>query len=253
MRKILVTGALGQIGLELLPALQERYGAESVIASDVRVGVVADDPLFEVIDCTQRAQIQDVVQRHDVGTIYHLAAMLSATAEERPQAAWDINMGGVYHVLEVARQNRCAVFLPSSIGAFGPSTPRDATPQVTIQRPTTIYGVTKVASELLCDYYFTRFGVDTRGLRFPGLISYVAPPGGGTTDYAVDIFLPGDTLPALHLFSRRRLPARHDVHARRGPRDDRVDGGRSGASGASQLFQYRGNERDARGVGGGNR
>jgi len=188
MRKILVTGALGQIGSELLPALQDCYGADSVIASDVRVGPIADDPLFEVIDCTQRAQIQDVVQRHDVGTIYHLAAMLSATAEERPQAAWELNMGGVYHVLEVARQNRCAVFLPSSIGAFGPSTPRDATPQDTIQRPTTIYGVTKVASELLCDYYFTRFGVDTRGLRFPGLISHVAPPGGGTTDYAVDIF-----------------------------------------------------------------
>jgi len=125
---MLVTGALGQIGSELLPALKERYGAEFVIVSDVRVGPIADDPLFEVVDCTQRAQIQDVVQRHDAGRIYHLASMLSATAEERPQAAWDINMGGVYHVLEVARQNRCAVFLPSWIGAFGPSTPRDAIP-----------------------------------------------------------------------------------------------------------------------------
>lgn len=190
MRKILVTGALGQIGSELLPALRARYGPEHVVASDVRVAPPEDqaDELIEVVDCTQRQQIQDVVQRHDVGTIYHLAAMLSATAEERPQAAWDINMGGVYHVLEVARQNRCAVFLPSSIGAFGPSTPRDSTPQDTIQRPTTMYGVTKVAGELLCDYYHTRFGVDTRGLRFPGLISHVALPGGGTTDYAVDIF-----------------------------------------------------------------
>ena len=191
MRKILVTGALGQIGSELLPALVERHGIDVVVASDVRVGPSGGsdgDTVFEVIDCTQRQQIQDVVQRHDIGTIYHLAAMLSAVAEERPQAAWELNMGGVYHVLEVARQNKCAVFLPSSIGAFGPSTPRDNTPQDTIQRPTTIYGVTKVASELLADYYFTRFGVDARGVRFPGLIPHVAPPGGGTTDYAVDIF-----------------------------------------------------------------
>jgi len=128
------------------------------------------------------------VRRHDVGVIYHMAALLSAIAEEKPQVAWQVNTGGLYRVLEVARQYRCAVFMPSSIGAFGPTTPRDGTPQDTIQRPTTMYGVTKVAGELLCDYYAGRFGLDTRGLRLPGIISHVAPPGGGTTDYAVDIF-----------------------------------------------------------------
>jgi len=123
-----------------------------------------------------------------VRTIYHLAAMLSAVAEDKPQAAWTLNMSGLYNILEVARQQRCSVFFPSSIGAFGPTTPRDRTPQDTAQRPTTMYGVTKVSGELLCDYYAHRFGVDVRGVRFPGLISYVAPPGGGTTDYAVEIF-----------------------------------------------------------------
>jgi nucleoside-diphosphate-sugar epimerase len=128
------------------------------------------------------------VQRHQVKTIYHLVALLSAVGETRPQVAWDINMGSLYRVLEVARINGCAVFVPSSIGAFGPGTPRDNTPQDTIQRPTTMYGVTKVTGELLSDYYFHRFGVDIRGVRFPGIISYGAPPGGGTTDYAVEIF-----------------------------------------------------------------
>ena len=195
MRKILVTGALGQIGSELVPALCTRYGSESVVASDVRMRQPAvntvlgqGDARFEHVDCTNPEQILEVVRRHDVGTIYHLAALLSAVAEERPQVAWGVNMGGLYNVLEVSRQYGCAVFFPSSIGAFGPSTPRDATPQVTVQRPTTMYGVTKVSGELLCDYYHSRFAVDTRGLRLPGLISYTAPPGGGTTDYAVDIF-----------------------------------------------------------------
>ncbi|MDH3664928.1 MAG: L-threonine 3-dehydrogenase [Alphaproteobacteria bacterium] len=188
---MLVTGASGQIGSELVLALRERHGADQVIASDVREvtgrSAPSDGP-FELVDCTDARELQDVVRRHEVGVIYHLAALLSAVAEEKPQTAWTVNMNGLYSVLEVARQYRCAVFFPSSIGAFGPSTPREATPQDTIQRPTTIYGVTKVAGELLCDYYAERFGVDTRGLRFPGLISNVAPPGGGTTDYAVDIF-----------------------------------------------------------------
>ncbi|MFM2129677.1 MAG: hypothetical protein RL477_1223 [Pseudomonadota bacterium] len=188
---ILVTGALGQIGSELVPALAARYGEARVIASDIRLpraGEVVTDGPFEILDCTRMSAIADILRRHDIGCIYHLAALLSATAEEKPQAAWDLNMGGLYRVLEIARQYGAAVFLPSSIGAFGPSTPRDGTPQDTIQRPTTIYGVTKVASELLCDYYALRFGVDARGLRLPGLISHVARPGGGTTDYAVDIF-----------------------------------------------------------------
>ncbi len=190
MSRILVTGALGQIGSELVPALRERYGADAVVASDVRVPPDAqrgDDP-FEHLDCTHIREIDHAVRSHDVGTIYHLAALLSAVAEGKPRVAWEVNMGGLYRVLEVARTHGCAVFLPSSIGAFGPGTPKVGTPQDTIQRPTTMYGITKVASELLCDYYHTRFGLDTRGLRLPGLISHVAPPGGGTTDYAVEIF-----------------------------------------------------------------
>lgn len=190
MKRILVTGALGQIGSELVVALRERYGAETVVASDIRIPPrgVGHTGTFEYVDCTELRQIQEVVRRHDIDTIFHLAALLSATAEEKPRVAWELNMGGLYKVLEVARETRCAVFHPSSIGAFGPTTPIDNTPQDTIQRPTTMYGVTKVAGELLCDYYHQRFGVDTRGVRYPGLISHVAPPGGGTTDYAVEIF-----------------------------------------------------------------
>jgi nucleoside-diphosphate-sugar epimerase len=189
-RRILITGALGQIGSELVPALRERYGADRIVASDLRMMPYRGGPqtAYEHLDCTEPQQILEVIRRHDVGTIYHLAALLSAVAEERPHAAWSLNMGGLYNVLEAARQYRCQVFFPSSIGVFGPSTPREHTPQVTIQRPTTMYGVTKVAGELLCDYYAARFGVDARGLRLPGLISYVALPGGGTTDYAVEIF-----------------------------------------------------------------
>ena len=184
-KKILVAGALEQIGSELVAALKARYGAERVVASDIRIPHAG---AFEQVDCTQPLAIQDVLRRHEIGAIYHMTALLSAVAEEQPQIAWSINLGGLYNVLEVARQNGTAVFCPSSIGAFGPSTPRDATPQVTIQRPTTMYGVTKVAGEMLCDYYFERFGLDARGLRLPGPIFHEAPPGGGTTDYAGDIF-----------------------------------------------------------------
>jgi nucleoside-diphosphate-sugar epimerase len=191
MRRILVTGALGQIGSELIPALSRQFGKQVVVASDIRQPAPdsqAAGTVFEHVDCTRPERILDVVKRHDVGVIYHLAALLSAVAETKPQAAWRINMGSLYDVLEIARQAGCAVFFPSSIGAFGPSTPHDRTPQVTVQRPNTMYGITKVAGELLCDYYAQRFEVDTRGLRLPGLISHVAPPGGGTTDYAVEMF-----------------------------------------------------------------
>ncbi|WP_352404986.1 L-threonine 3-dehydrogenase [Sporanaerobacter acetigenes] len=192
MRKILVTGALGQIGSELTMELRKIYGNDNVVASSRRMKegqekVIESGP-FEIVEVTNAEQIADVVKKHEVNTIVHLAALLSAVGEQKPNQAWDINMNGLYNVLEVAREKNCAVFTPSSIAAFGPSTPKEKTPQDTIQRPGTMYGVTKVAGELLCDYYYKKFGVDTRGVRFPGLISYETLPGGGTTDYAVHIY-----------------------------------------------------------------
>ena len=191
MKKILVTGAVGQIGSELTMVLREKYGNDNVIAtghtSKPSEKLLNSGP-FQFINCLDITTVEEVVKKNNVNTIYHLAALLSVVAEERPQLAWDVNMNGLYNVLEVAREHNCAVFTPSSIGAFGLSTPLDDTPQDTIQRPNTMYGVTKVAGELLCDYYYKRFGVDTRGLRYPGIISYETLPGGGTTDYAVEIF-----------------------------------------------------------------
>ncbi|GED66808.1 L-threonine 3-dehydrogenase [Brevibacillus reuszeri] len=191
MKKILVTGALGQIGSELITKLRDVYGADQVVATDIRKK--EDDPVveagpFEILDVTDGQRLFELAKTHQVDTIMHLAALLSATAEAKPLLAWNLNMGGLVNALEAARELNCQFFTPSSIGAFGPSTPKDNTPQDTIQRPTTMYGVNKVSGELLCDYYHQKFGVDTRGVRFPGLISYVAPPGGGTTDYAVDIY-----------------------------------------------------------------
>ncbi|MBT2195243.1 L-threonine 3-dehydrogenase [Weizmannia coagulans] len=191
MKKILVTGSLGQIGTELTIRLRELYGAENVLATDIRHvddSPVVNDGLYATLDVMDGERMQKLVNDYQIDTIIHLAALLSATAEEKPLFAWNLNMGGLLNALEVARHSNCQLFTPSSIGAFGPSTPKDHTPQDTIQRPNTMYGVTKVSAELLCDYYFTKFGVDTRGLRFPGLISHKALPGGGTTDYAVDIY-----------------------------------------------------------------
>ncbi|WP_096155519.1 MULTISPECIES: L-threonine 3-dehydrogenase [Bacillus] len=190
MKKILITGALGQIGSELTSKLRENYGAENVIATDIRNNGsdITESGPFEILDVTDAKLMFEIAKTHEVDTVIHLAALLSATAEANPLLAWNLNMGGLVNALEVSRELNTQFFTPSSIGAFGPMTPKDLTPQDTIQRPTTMYGVNKVSGELLCDYYFHKFGVDTRGLRFPGLISYVAPPGGGTTDYAVEIY-----------------------------------------------------------------
>ncbi|MBD7936464.1 MULTISPECIES: L-threonine 3-dehydrogenase [Cytobacillus] len=190
MKKIMITGALGQIGSELTLKLREIYGTDHVIATDIRSNdsEAATSGPFEMVDVTDGKTMLEVAKKHQVDSIIHMAALLSATAEANPVFAWNLNMGGLMNALEAARETGAQFFTPSSIGAFGPSTPKDHTPQDTICRPTTMYGVNKVSGELLSDYYYHKFGVDTRGLRFPGLISYVTPPGGGTTDYAVEIY-----------------------------------------------------------------
>jgi nucleoside-diphosphate-sugar epimerase len=191
MPKILVTGATGQIGAELTLALRDRYGAENVVAAGHRrelSGDLTQTGPYCRLDVRDAAALDAVISEQRITVIYHLAALLSAVAEEQPLLAWDINMNGLINVLESARKHRCQVFFPSSIAAFGPGTPTFDTPQDTVQHPATIYGITKVTGELLCDYYAHRYGIDVRGLRYPGLISNQVLPGGGTTDYAVDIF-----------------------------------------------------------------
>jgi len=191
VKRILVTGADGQIGSELTSVLRGRYGAENVVATDIKepVPTLRDEGPFEFLDVTEKGAIGAVVDRYDVDTIYHMAAILSATGERKPQLAWNVNAIGFYKILEIARERKVTrVFCPSSIAAFGPQTPRDDTPQETVMRPTTMYGITKVTGELLGEYYVQRFGLDVRGVRYPGIISSETPPGGGTTDYAVEIF-----------------------------------------------------------------
>ncbi len=192
MKRVLIIGSTGQIGTELTVALRAIYGYQNVVAGYVEnqlppYEIASSGPIAEV-DVTRPETILSVVKRYAIDTIFNLAALLSAVAEEKPRLAWHIGVDGLCNVLEVARQEQCALFTPSSIGAFGKGTPAYNTPQETLQRPTTIYGITKVTGELLSDYYHLRYGVDTRSVRFPGLISNVALPGGGTTDYAVELF-----------------------------------------------------------------
>lgn len=192
MEKIMVTGALGQIGSELVSVLIEKYGPKNVLATDIKSPSPSAFSLsvpFEYLDVTQKDAIQKIVQEYHIDTIYHMSAILSATGEKNPHKAWDVNINGTYNILEAARQaGMTRVFVPSSIAVFSPETPRDHTPQDTILKPRTMYGITKVTGELLSEYYVHRFGLDVRGCRYPGIISHQTLPGGGTTDYAVEIF-----------------------------------------------------------------
>ena len=192
MKNILIVGSTGQIGSELTMKLRSLYPEGNVVAGYIQgaepTGDLRDSGPFEVADVRSGEQITSIVKKYHIDTIFNLAALLSAVAEKKPLLAWDIQMNGLLNILEIARENSCAVFTPSSIGSFGPTTPLINTPQDTIQRPLSMYGVTKVSTELLSDYYFHKYGVDTRAVRFPGLISYTTLPGGGTTDYAVEIF-----------------------------------------------------------------
>lgn len=191
MKRILVTGALGQIGSELTVSLRKKYGNENVVASDVNEANEETKAIgpCEIVDVLDRKAIERVVDQYKIDTIYHLGAILSAVGEKNPQLAYQINMNGFFNILEVARERKLErVMVPSSIAAFGPDSPKENTPNDTILRPNTMYGVTKVAGELLGNYYVKRFGLDVRGVRFPGIISYKTLPGGGTTDYAVEIF-----------------------------------------------------------------
>lgn len=188
---ILIIGASGQIGSELTVKLREIYGADKVIASDIRKGsdALVDSGPFEVLDATNQQQIEKVIDKYNVGTVYLMAAMLSATAEKSPMKAWELNMNSLFIILNLAKDKRIQkVFWPSSIAVFGPTTPADKTPQTTVMEPSTVYGISKQAGERWCEYYYNRYGVDVRSIRYPGLISYKTPPGGGTTDYAVEIY-----------------------------------------------------------------
>ncbi len=191
MGRILVTGANGQIGTELVTALVRKHGGDRVIATDLQEGPTSGEngsAGYERLDVTDADALRHAMEIHDIDVVYHLASLLSASGEQHPNRSWDVNVNGLKHVLDLARQTGSQVFWPSSIAVFGAETPKDNAPQRTILDPSTMYGITKVSGELLCRYYCRRFGVDVRSLRYPGLISYKAPPGGGTTDYAVEMF-----------------------------------------------------------------
>lgn len=191
MGTVLIIGACGQIGTELTKKLREIYGTDSIIASDVRKGdpdFIASGP-FEVVNALDFNQVQSVIEKHNVEEVYLMAALLSATAEKNPAFAWDLNMNSLFHVLNIAKEGKIKkIFWPSSIAVFGPTTPKQNTPQYTVMEPSTVYGISKQAGERWCEYYHNIYGVDVRSIRYPGLISWSTPPGGGTTDYAVDIY-----------------------------------------------------------------
>jgi nucleoside-diphosphate-sugar epimerase len=187
-KKILVTGAFGQIGSELVPSLQKKYGKDSVVALGHHNIPSGFEGIVEKADVGNEKSLREITAKYSINTIYHLVSLLSAKGEIDPHLTWNINMNGLKLILDIAVENKIQVFWPSSIAAFGPTTPRDNTPQHTVLAPTTMYGVTKVAGELLCQYYFNKFGLDVRSVRYPGIISYKTEPGGGTTDYAVAIF-----------------------------------------------------------------
>lgn len=190
-KPILIIGACGQIGTELTIALREKYGRDTIIASDIREGneeIMASGP-FEILDATNHAAIEDIVMHYEIDEVYLMAAMLSATAEKFPMRAWDLNMNSLFNVLNLAKEGKISkIFWPSSIAVFGPNTPKENTPQSTIMEPSTVYGISKQSGERWCSYYHSKYGVDVRSVRYPGLISWKTQPGGGTTDYAVEIY-----------------------------------------------------------------
>ena len=194
MSKILVVGACGQIGIELVIELRKRYGIKNVIASDIKEKCppAIDEGLYFQLDIMDLIQLEEIVMQNDIQQVYLLAALLSATAEKKPRFAWELNMQGLFNVLELAKNKKIAkIFWPSSIAVFGSNSPMDLTPQHTIMEPSTVYGISKLAGERWCEYYYKKYHVDVRSLRYPGLISYKSAPGGGTTDYAIDVFING--------------------------------------------------------------
>ena len=189
MKRILITGVHGQIGSELIEELQNQYGMENVIGVDIKERPFPPNGICEIVDVIDKKGIQSIIEKYDIDTVFHLASLLSAKGEKKPDIAWDVNMNGLKNILDLARDYKMTVFWPSSIAVFGPNSPKKNTPQSTVLDPNTMYGITKVAGELLCNYYFEKFAVDVRSVRYPGIISYKTEPGGGTTDYAVEIFL----------------------------------------------------------------